>query len=288
MKKTGMSKALLVAGMICLSAAAASAAPEGKDSAGRVAVSERNLQKVSGIGSSSLAETDPEFVAIRDRLVYGEIMEQGSLNDSQRALVTLAVLAACQTLEDFDFHVNAALRAGASPVEIREALYQCAPYIGFPRTEAALKLANGVFRERNIALPLEKRGTVTEESRYRDGLAVQKSIFGNAIDEMHRATPADQKAIMQNYLSSFCFGDLYTREGLDLKMKELLTFAAISALGGCDSQVRSHVQGNLSVGNSRENLIDVLAQSLPYIGFPRTLNALACVNAVAGNAVSKP
>lgn len=44
--------------------------------------------------------------------------------------------------------------------------------------------------------------------------------------------------------------------------------------------MRSHVQGNAAVGNSKENLIDALACSLPYIGFPRTLNALACVNAV--------
>ena len=62
--------------------------------------------------------------------------------------------------------------------------------------------------------------------------------------------------------------------------RELLTFSILSALGGCESQVKAHVQGNANVGNSKENLIDALAQSLPYIGFPRTLNALACVNAV--------
>ena len=78
----------------------------------------------------------------------------------------------------------------------------------------------------------------------------------------------------------FCFGDVYTRKGLDLKNRELLTFSILSALGGCENQVKAHVQGNINVGNSKRNLIDALAQSLPYIGFPRTLNALACVNAV--------
>jgi len=51
-------------------------------------------------------------------------------------------------------------------------------------------------------------------------------------------------------------------------------------LGGCESQVKSHVQGNVNVGNTKENLIDALTCCLPYIGFPRTLNALGCVNAV--------
>ena len=127
---------------------------------------------------------------------------------------------------------------------------------------------------------MESQSTVTEASRFADGLAVQKSIFGATIDQMHASTPENQKDIMTNYLSAFCFGDIYTRTGLDLKTRELLTFCIISSLGGCESQVKSHVQGNVNVGNSKEMLIDALAQSLPYIGFPRTLNALGCVNAV--------
>ena len=121
---------------------------------------------------------------------------------------------------------------------------------------------------------------MSEGTRYAEGLKVQKVIFGEAIDRMHESTPANQKAIVQNYLTAFCFGDVYTRKGLDLPTRELLTFSILSALGGCESQVKAHVQGNANVGNSKENLIDALAQSLPYIGFPRTLNALACVNAV--------
>ena len=62
--------------------------------------------------------------------------------------------------------------------------------------------------------------------------------------------------------------------------REILTFCIISSLGGCESQVKSHVQGNVNVGNTKENLIDALTCCLPYIGFPRTLNALGCVNAV--------
>ncbi len=262
-----------------LSSSAALAASEGV--VDRRASAAKNMQKFLGTEASALANTDPEFAAMRDRLLYGEIADRGTLSDAQRELVTLVVLIAGQTLDDFKTHVHAALRVGATPVEIREAVYQCAPYVGFPRAESALRLANEVFVQQGIALPLENQGTVTEETRYADGLAVQKSIFGEAIDTMHETSPEDQKPIVQNYLSAYCFGDIYTRKGLDLKMRELLTFSVISAFGGCDSQVRSHVQGNLAVGNTRENLIDALAQSLPYIGFPRTLNALACVNAVA-------
>lgn len=279
MKKGCALGIMLLAGMTMLSSSVALAASEGV--LDRRASAAKNMQKFLGTEASALANTDPEFAAMRDRLLYGEIADRGTLSDAQRELVTLVVLIAGQTLDDFKTHVHAALRVGATPVEIREAVYQCAPYVGFPRAESALRLVNEVFVQQGMALPLEKQAAVTEETRYADGLAVQKSIFGEAIDTMHQTSPEDQKAIVQNYLSAYCFGDIYTRKGLDLKMRELLTFSVISAFGGCDSQVRSHVQGNLAVGNTRENLIDALAQSLPYIGFPRTLNALACVNAVA-------
>ena len=270
-----------VCGVLLVSTVAFAAPQAGRDNpAGRTAAAERNMQKLGWSTESSLSTTDPDFAAMRDRLIYGEIADHGTLNDKQRALITLVVLTSGQTLEDLKTHVDAALRVGVTPVEIKEAMYQCAPYIGFPKTEAALKIVNEAFRAKNIPLPVESQSTVTESSRYVDGLRVQKSIFGDGIDKMHQTAPANQMPIVQNYLSAFCFGDVYTRKGLDLKTREILTFSIISALGGCDSQVRSHVQGNAAVGNSKENLIDALAQSLPYIGFPRTLNALACVNAV--------
>lgn len=96
---------------------------------------------------------------------------------------------------------------------------------------------------------------------------------------MRATAPVGQEHI-QDYLSAFCFGDIYTRKVLDLQTRELLTLCVISSLGGCESQVKSHVQGNANVGNSKQRLIDALTQCLPYMGFPRTLNALACVNAV--------
>lgn len=246
----------------------------------RVRLAEKNRQKFLGDYQSLLTRTDPDLIAMKERLVYGEIVERGTLNDHQRMLVTLVVLAASRTLEEMKIQTEAALRVGLSPVEIKEALYQCAPYIGFPGTESALRLVNEAFVEKGIPLPVESQATVTEESRFRDGLTAQKAIFGDSIDKMHASAPEGQKDIMVNCLSAFCFGDFYTRKGLDLKTRELLTFSIVSALGGCEAQVKAHVQGNANMGNTRQNLIDALAQMLPYIGFPRTLNALGCVNAV--------
>jgi alkylhydroperoxidase/carboxymuconolactone decarboxylase family protein YurZ len=77
-----------------------------------------------------------------------------------------------------------------------------------------------------------------------------------------------------------CFGDYLTRTGIDVPTRELLTFAMLASLGGCDAQVKGHVVGNLNVGNDRARLLSVLTALIPFIGYPRTLNALQAVDEI--------
>jgi 4-carboxymuconolactone decarboxylase len=245
----------------------------------RIEKSKEKYQELFGESVPSAYATDPEFQDILSRFIFGEVFYQGTLTDIQRELLTLVVLTVNQTLPQLKAHVSAALNVGVTPVEIKEAVYQCAPYIGFPKTLNAIHEVNEVFTFRNIALPIESQSQVSEQSRLEKGLAVQIEIFGDVIEKMRASAPSDQKHI-QEYLSAFCFGDFYTRDGLDLKIRELLTLAMVSALGGAEGQVKAHVQGNINVGNDKETLIAAITHCLPYMGFPRTLNALACINEV--------
>jgi 4-carboxymuconolactone decarboxylase len=243
----------------------------------RVERSKQKYAELFGNGQPAASVSDPEFQDILSRFIFGEVFFQGNLTDQQRELITLVVLTTIQTLPQLRVHVSTALNVGVTPVEIKEAIYQCAPYIGFAKTLNAINQTNDVFKEKNIALPLESQAQVDEETRLEKGLQVQISIFGDVIRQMREMAPENQKHI-QEYLTAFDFGDIYTRSGLDLQTRELLTLCILSALGGCESQVKSHVQGNLNVGNSQELMIDAIIQCLPYVGFPRTLNALNCVN----------
>ena len=245
----------------------------------RVKLSTEKFEELFGKHVGPLAETDPDLQEMLNRFIFGEIFYHGNLTDKMRELITLVVLTTNQNPEQLKAHVFAALNVGVSPVEIKEAIYQCAPYLGFPKTINAIQQVNGVFETANVKLPVESEKQVTEETRFDEGLKVQKRIFGDVIDKMHQTAPENQKHI-QNYLSAFCFGDIYTRGGLDLKSRELLTLCILSALGGCESQVKSHVYGNLSVGNDKNTMLEAITQCLPYMGFPRTLNAIACVNEV--------
>ena len=139
---------------------------------------------------------------------------------------------------------------------------------------------NEALREKKAALP-KSQATVTEADRGEKGYLTQKSIFPGGLDGMYQSSPENRKHVAE-YLASMCFGDFYTRGALDVKTREILTLCIISAQGGCESQVKSHVQANFNVGNDETTMIEAITQCLPYMGFPRTLNALGCVAEVAG------
>ena len=220
---------------------------------------------------------DADLESIFNNFLYGEVYNHGTLDPKLRELVTLVSLTASQGTDMIKPHVETALNIGVSPIEIKEALYQCSPYVGFPRVFDALEKANEVFKEKNISLPIESQSTVTESTRFDKGLETQVSIFGDAIHTAHSNAAPNQKHI-QNFLSANCFGDFYTRKGLDLKTRELLTFIMIISLGGAEPQAIAHANANIKMGNSKDMMLEAVTQCLPYIGYPRTLNAITIIN----------
>lgn len=245
----------------------------------RIQKSKEKFNQLFGEGASATQATDPDFQDILSRFVFEEVFYQGNLDDKMRELITLVVLTTQSVGPQLKAPVGAALNVGVTPVEIKEAVYQCAPYIGFPITLSAINEVNVVFKAKGNALPIESQKTTDEETRFEKGLAVQVEVFGGVIAKMQENAPTNQKHI-QDYLSAFCFGDFYTRSGLDLKTREILTLCIINALGGAESQLKAHVQGNKKVGNSKETVISAITHCLPYVGFPRTLNAMACLNEI--------
>lgn len=227
----------------------------------------------------AVSKEDEDLQNIFNNFVYGEVYNHGNLEPKLRELITLVSLTASDGNNMIAEHVEAALNVGASAIEIKEALYQCAPYVGFPRVFTVLEEANKVFKDKNIKLPLKSQATVNKETRFDKGLSAQTNIFGNIILDMHKNAPENLKHI-QNYLSAMCFGDFYTREGLDLKTRELLTFIMLISLGGAEPQATSHAKANISMGNDKDILIEAVTQCIPYIGYPRTLNAITIINGI--------
>lgn len=271
-----MSSAAPIPAAMSMSATAPLSSAKSAASRLRAAAVETRAQLFSRC-ESELAATDPELIEIFDNFAFAEVLGYGDLDVKTRMMCILASCIAGAAQTEFRTMLEGALNVGVTPVEAKEVVYQAVPYVGMARTVDFVHIVNGVLTARGVALPLEGQSATSPETRFEKGLAVQKAIFGERIDAMRAAAPENQKH-MQDYLSANCFGDYVSRGGLDAKVRELLTFSMLLTLGGCESQLRSHIQGNLNVGNDKRTLLSVVTQLLPYAGYPRTLNAIACLN----------
>ena len=155
------------------------------------------------ISENVLKQTDPDFAAIEDYLLKVEMPKAGKMNVKTRAMVTLAALTTMTAETRLPQATADALKAGMSVVEIKETLYQCAPYIGITRVESALEEVNAALKTLGQNPTPASQSTVNEKTRFDKGLAVQKGIFGAAIDKMHATTPAELAYINKQALTAY-------------------------------------------------------------------------------------
>lgn len=222
-------------------------------------------------------ETDPEFLERFEHFAFDEaVNEPGQgLEPVTRHMAILAALLGCQGIDAFREELPCALDAGVTLVMVKEIVYQAVDYLGIGRVLPFLKATNEILTQRGVSLPLADQATTTMENRLEKGAQTQADIFGPHMLE------AWKSGHINRWLAANCFGDYYTRTGLTLAQREMITFCFLAAQGGCEPQLIGHAKGNMNLGNGKAFLIRVVSQCLPYIGYPRSLNAITCVNTAA-------
>ena len=220
-----------------------------------------------------IRKTDPEYAEILERFMRDEAVNGDEVRLPARLhyLAVLAALMGCGGTEAYRELLPEALESGLSPVAVKEVIYQATDYLGYGRVLPFLRVTNEVLTAGGVSLPLAGQAAVTQENRLEQGVQAQAEIFGE------RMRQAWQAGTVNRWLAENCFGDYYTRRGLSLPERELITFCFLAAQGGCEPQLTAHAKGNMAIGNDAEFLTRVVLNCLPYIGYPRSLNALACV-----------
>lgn len=225
---------------------------------------------------STLSITNPEFVELFDNFAFDEVVNHGIIDEHTRFISILASLIGCQCIDEYKVMLNAALNFGVTTIEMKEIVYQSVAYLGIGRVFPFLHAVNAFLLEQGIALPLEAQSTTCLSTRLEKGIEAQVTIFGDSMKDFYQSGKETVKHI--NYwLTTNCFGDYYTRTGLDLRLRELITFCFLVSQGGCEPQLIAHIKANIRVGNSQDYLISVISACIPYIGYPRCLNALNCI-----------
>ena len=276
-----------VIGIIGLALAGSlSATAQTTDTMNRIEVCKQNYRTLFGGEALTGQGTDPEMMDILQKFIFGEVFQTGNLTLKQREMITCITLATMQTLPQLKAHAGAALNVGVTPEELREVMYLTAPFIGFPKMLNAVGAVNEVFKERGISLPLEKQGTVTEETRHKTGKAIQDKLYPGGIASVMEGVPGNMGKDVEQFLTDYFFGDIYSRDALDLPTRELLGYCVLTTLEA-ESQLHSHYHGNINAGNSPETLTAAVIQCLPYIGFPAAIKALRIIKEETADADGK-
>ena len=253
--------------------------------ADRMKACDKKFEVLFGKKPNSGEGNDPELYQILQKFIFGQVSYLGSLDDQIRELITCVVLTTYQTLPQLRSHAVAALHTGVSALQLREAVYNCMPMIGCPKTLNAIGTVDEILMEAGISLPLESGSTVTEDNRLEQGAAIQQPLYGNEIRENMKFMPTEFAEAVPDFLTGYCFGDFYTRKGLDIKTRELLNLVILVALGGCENQLHPHILGCLKTGNTIEDVYTAIVHAMPYTGIPRAFNAIYMIRDVAGRAV---
>jgi 4-carboxymuconolactone decarboxylase len=222
----------------------------------------------------SLSETDAELAAYLVAHAYGTIWSRPGLSLADRELVVIAALASQGFLPQLKWHIGAALNLGVEPETLREVLIQVVPFAGWPAALNALGVMREAFAERNIPLadvPRPPASPLGREALRARGLERGGQVYADyaGIEQ----TLADYDPELAGYLTEHAYGQIYDRPGLDMRRRELIAVAMLTALQRLP-QLAGHLVGAHRVGCSALETKEVIVTLTLYVGWPAALNAL--------------
>lgn len=240
------------------------------------------LRRMEGTQTPSiidaLADIAPDLATLAIGFVYGEIYPRRHLTLKDRQLITVAALTALGNARpQLKFHVSGALNVGCSAGELVELMTHLVVYAGFPAGLNGVFAAREVFSERGLApaaaQPAGAPADTAPDARFRRGWDALRRIDGHAGEQVI-ASLAGLAPDLGRFIIEFAFGDIYTRPGLNLIQRELITVAALAAMGTAEPQLKVHMHGLLNVAGTRDQLVEALIHVAAYAGFPAAINAL--------------
>ena len=110
--------------------------------------------------------------------------------------------------------------------------------------------------------------------RYRRGVDIAQQLSVGSLEQFLTSQVAEVAPDFARMAIEFPFGDLYSRDGLDLQTREIVAIAALASMGHA-KQLRLHVAAALQLGVTRSEIVEILMQTAVYGGFPAAMNALA-------------
>lgn len=115
--------------------------------------------------------------------------------------------------------------------------------------------------------------------QFEKGLRIRREVLGETYVDRSLAAADDTSAPLQKLLTEWCWGEIWSRPGLERRMRSALNLGMIMALNR-SAEFKLHVRGALNNGVTREEIVEMILQGAIYCGAPASLDAMRSAQTV--------
>jgi len=230
---------------------------------------------------ASLQDIAPDMGRFIIEFAYGDVYSRAGLDPKSRQVATIAALTALGNARpQLKFHLGAALNTGLTPREIVEVMYVTTVFAGFPSGLNGISAAREAFEAKGISFgQVDGSPYGGQTSRHDRGLASVNETSKDAGERVVKSL-SDIAPDMADFIIDFAYGDVFARNILSPKHKEIAMLAVTVAKGTMEPQMKVHIHAALNVGVSKQEIIELMYHTAVYAGFPAALNGIAAVREV--------
>jgi len=245
------------------------------------------LQEIDGEAGekvvNGLKDISPELSRFIIEYSFGDVYSLTVLNNKSKEVAAVASLITQGAIPQLKVHLNGALNSGCSVIEVKELILHCSVYVGFPKAINAMNALKEVLCERKNKgiTDIEGIGINSNNNRGRYDIgAEQLAMLDSEQEHIMKQTYDSFSPELVQYIIEFGYGDIYSREGLDKRFRQIATIAALVTLGNAHPQLTFHIKAALNIGLTADEIKEVMLLMTIYTGFPAAINGMNVIKEI--------
>lgn len=223
---------------------------------------------------NGLKDISPELIQFILEYSFGDVYSLDKPDNKSKEIAAVASLIAQGAIPQLKVHLNGALNTGSSINEVKEVILQMSAYAGFPRAINAMNAFKEVLTERKekgIIDNIGQQATPSNEDRRAKGSKALVSLDPNQ-EQLIKDLYDNFSPKLTQFVVEYGYGDIYSRDNLDKKYRQIASISALTTLGNASPQLKFHINGGLNVGLTADEINGIMLLMTVYAGFPAAIN----------------
>jgi len=233
----------------------------------------RKVRQDLGLDNERVERLMPGMGDLQDEMLFGRIWARGILTREERMLATLSALTSKQRLPQLSAYVGAALHIGMSRQVVSEVMLHCAIYAGQPSLENALEAMEQVFSENDLPQPDAAIPALDLDALMDMGQATMRMLHAEGAEQGY-SDPGSAASELYCTAIQYLYGAVWNRPGPSVRDRMICSIACFTAMQLQPQQRKWFPSAQQNVGLSKAEILEVIAQTAHYSGFPPALHAM--------------